>query len=188
MARIEPIEEDLAAPLRLRSLIYFAESEGGPDARMVRIQGRSEVGLAMLEAWRTALFGGILPHRLEELVRIRMSILEECGYCSSVRTNLGRAQGINDDLLRELPRYRESEFFSRKEKAALGYADRFKADRLDREISLELEEIFSQEEIVELGLFCGFMLQGRFAKSLAVVSWNEACTVNPALAGAGSTV
>lgn len=185
MAEIEPIEDVLNAPVRLRSLLYFAAAEGGPDERMARIQGRSEVGLALLEAWRTALFGGILPHKLKELVRIRMSILEECGYCSSIRTTQGGIEGVSDELLLELPNYESSDLFSPRERAALKYADWFKTGLPDTGDQLDgLRLHFTEPETIELGLFCGFMLQGRFAKSLNVVSWDEACALNPNLRAA----
>lgn len=185
MARIEPIEDVDNAPARLRALLYFAEAEGGPDQRMAKIQGRSEVGLALLEAWRVALFGGILPHKLKELLRIRMSILEECGYCSSVRTTQGGIEGVTDELLLDLPKYETSGLFSPRERVALRYADWFKTGLPDDGTQLDsLRDHFSEPEIVELGVFCGFMLQGRFAKSLNVVSWDEACALNPSLRAA----
>ncbi len=38
-------------------------------------------------------------------------------------------------------------------------------------------------EIIELGLFCGeTVAAGRFVRSLDIVSWAEACALNPLLA------
>ena len=41
---------------------------------------------------------------------------------------------------------------------------------------------FSDEEIIELGLFCAEVDGvGKFVKSLNVLSWEEACEINPKL-------
>ena len=41
---------------------------------------------------------------------------------------------------------------------------------------------FSDEEIIELGLFCAEVDGvGKFVKSLNVLSWEEACELNPEL-------
>jgi hypothetical protein len=46
---------------------------------------------------------------------------------------------------------------------------------------------FSDEEIIELGLFCAEVDGvGKFVKSLNVLSWEKACELNPKL-NAGAT-
>jgi len=71
------------------------------------------------------------------------------------------------------------------EKAALHYADLFKQGEhsIDKdEVYAELAKHFSDEEIIELGLFCAEVDGvGKFVKSLNVVSWEEACELNPSL-------
>ncbi|MGH6890993.1 MAG: carboxymuconolactone decarboxylase family protein [Dongiaceae bacterium] len=41
----------------------------------------------------TAEHKGVLPHELKEMVRIRMSVAQHCGYCSSIRTARGKDEG-----------------------------------------------------------------------------------------------
>ena len=46
----------------------------------------------------------------------------------------------------------------------------------------DLAKHFSDEEIIELGLFCAEVDGvGKFVKSLNVLSWEEACELNPKL-------
>ena len=50
-----------------------------------------------------------------------------------------------------------------------------------------LAKHFSDEEIIELGLFCAEVDGvGKFVKSLDVLSWEEACELNPKLNAAAA--
>jgi hypothetical protein len=74
-----------------------------------------------------------------------------------------------------------------REKAALHYTDLFKQGEhaIDKdEVYAELATHFNDEGIIELGLFCA-ETDGvvKFVKSLNVVSWEEACELNPRLSG-----
>ena len=75
--------------------------------------------------------------------------------------------------------------FTPREKAALRYADLFKQGEhaIDKdEVYADLGKHFSDEEIIELGMLCAQTDGvGKFVKSLNVVSWEEACELNPKL-------
>ena len=75
--------------------------------------------------------------------------------------------------------------FTAREKAALHYADLFKQGEhaIDKdEVYADLAKHFNDEEIIELGLFCAEVDGvGKFVKSLNVLSWEEACELNPKL-------
>ena len=50
------------------------------------------------------------------------------------------------------------------------------------EVYADLARHFSDEGIIELGLFCAEVDGvGKFVKSLDVLSWEEACEINPRL-------
>ena len=78
-----------------------------------------------------------------------------------------------------------SKRLSEREKAALRYADLFKQGEhaIDKDqVYADLARHFSDEEIIELGLFCAEVDGvGKFVKSLDVLSWEEACEINPRL-------
>ena len=88
-------------------------------------------------------------------------------------------------MINDLFDYTGSQKFSAREKAVLNYADLFKQGEhaIDKdEVYTELAKHFSDEEIIELGLFCAEVDGvGKFVKSLNVLSWEEACAINPKL-------
>jgi AhpD family alkylhydroperoxidase len=174
-------DRDLDAEARL--LIASAERTGAPDPKVVRIMVRSSAGRAWVKCWNSVLYEGKLPHKLKEMCRIRISVAHKCGYCSTVRSNVARAEGLDEDLVSDL--LNEGAKLSPREKAALAYADQFKSgdEAIDSDAVYDgLRRHFSEEEIIELGMLCAQTVGvGRLVRSLNVLSWKEACELNPAL-------
>jgi AhpD family alkylhydroperoxidase len=185
MPRLRYIEESEKTP-HTREFIDSAKRTGAPDPRVVSIMTRSEVGTGWVEYWNKVLYQGVLPHKLKEMCRIRISVAHQCGYCSTVRSNVAKAEGLTEEIIDNLSNYETSERFTPREKAALRYADLFKLGEhaIDKdEVYLDLARHFSDEEIIELGLLCAQTDGvGKLVKSLNVLSWEEACTLNPKLA------
>ena len=69
------------------------------------------------------LDGADLDHRLRELVRIRASQLNGCAYCIDMHTKDARAVGETEQRLYALPAWRETGFFSERERAALSFTE-----------------------------------------------------------------
>src|SRR6266536_6059697 len=61
--------------------------------------------------------------RLRELVRIRASQLNGCAYCVDMHTKDARAIGETEQRLYALPGWRETPFFSLRERAARAFAE-----------------------------------------------------------------
>lgn len=185
MPRLRYIEENEKTD-EARELIAQAEERGAPDPRVVSIMVRNpKAGVAWVRYWNALLYDGLLPHTLKELCRIRISVAHRCGYCSTVRSRVAQAEGLAEDKVAQLEDFEHSDAFSAREKAALRYASAFKTgdDGVDSdEVYDELRQHFSEEEIVELGLFCAETDgAGKFVRSLQVLSWEEACEINPGL-------
>ena len=184
MPRLRYIEESEKTPY-IRGLIESAKRTGAPDPRVVSLMTHAKLGIAWVEYWNKLLYQGTLPHKLKEMCRIKISVAHQCGYCSTVRSTVARAEGLTEDMINDLFDYAGSERFSEREKAALHYADLFKQGQhsIDKdEVYTALAEHFSDEEIIELGLFCAEVDGvGKFVKSLNVLSWEEACELNPKL-------
>lgn len=184
MPRLRYIDEN-EKTAHTRQLIESAKRSGAPDPRVVSLMTRSPLGTAWVEYWNRLLYQGTLPHKLKEMCRIKISVAHQCGYCSTVRSNVAKAEGLTEDLIGELSSYGDSTHFSAREKAALRYADLFKAGEhaIDKdEVYADLAKHFSDEEIIEPGLFCARVDGvGKFVKSLNVVSWEEACALDPKL-------
>jgi AhpD family alkylhydroperoxidase len=187
MPRLRYIEETEKTP-QINAMIESAKKTGAPDPRVVSIMTRSKVGLAWVELWNKVLYEGVLPHKLKEMCRIQISVAHQCGYCSTVRSNVAKAEGLTEAMIADLFAYETSPHFTPREKAALRYANLFKQGEhaIDKdEVYRDLQKHFSDEEIIELGQLCAQTDGvGKFVKSLNVVSWEEACEINPKLADA----
>jgi len=184
MPRLRYIDESEMTP-QARAMIESAKRTGAPDPRVVSIMTRSKVGAAWVECWNKVLYEGLLPHKLKEMCRIRISVAHQCGYCSTVRSNVAKAEGLTEDMIDDLFDYEASGKFTVREKAALRYAELFKQGEhaIDKdEVYTDLQKHFSDEEIIELGMLCAQTDGvGKLVKSLNVLSWEDACALNPKL-------
>src|ERR1700756_5068877 len=61
--------------------------------------------------------------RLRELVRIRASQLNGCAYCVDMHTKDARAIGETEQRIYALPAWRETPFFTERERAALAFTE-----------------------------------------------------------------
>ena len=61
--------------------------------------------------------------RLRELVRIRVSQLNGCAYCIDMHTKDARAIGETEQRVYALPAWRETPFYTGRERAALAFAE-----------------------------------------------------------------
>jgi alkylhydroperoxidase family enzyme len=186
MPRLRYIEEAEMTDTA-RELIASAERTGAPDPRVVSIMVRnSKAGVAWVKYWNSLLYDGVLPHPLKEICRILISMEHRCGYCSTVRSKVAQAEGLTEDKVAQLPDFETSDAFTDREKAALRYALRFKSSDhgVDSDEAYDdLRKHFNDEEIIELGLFCGETDgAGKLVRSWQVMSWGEACELNPDLA------
>jgi AhpD family alkylhydroperoxidase len=185
MPRLRYIEDSEKTP-QASAMIESAERTGAPDPRVVSIMMRSAVGSAWVECWNKVLYDGVLPHRLKEMYRIKISVAHQCGYCSTVRSNVAKAEGLTEDLIADLADFAASDKFTPREKAALHYAELFKQGEhaIDKDgVYADLQKDFSDGEIIELGMLCAQTDGvGKVVKSLNVISWEEACMLDPRLA------
>ena len=182
MPRLRYIEAGEKTP-EIARLISEAEQKGAPDPRIASIVTRSPAGLGWLKYWNALLYDGFVAHKLKEMCRLYISVAHQCGYCSTVRSTKARADGLTEEIVGDLPVFETSPKFSEREKAALRYARRFKADEISNDAAYDdLKKHFSDDEIIEIGMVCAQTLGvGMFAKSMGVVSWEEACELNPSL-------
>jgi len=184
MPRLHPIELREATETQ-RLLIETAPTNGAPDPLCASIYVRSEAGRNWLRAWNELLNGGILPVPLKEVVRILISTSHFCGYCSTVRSNVAKARGLTEEKVRALVDFEKSELFDEREKAALRFASKFKSGDHGVDSDAVYDDImrhFTEEEIIELALLCAETDGvGKFARSLQMRSWDEACELQPGL-------
>ena len=97
-----------------------------------------KLGIAWVEYWNKLLYQGVLPHKLKEMCRIKISVAHQCGYCSTVRSNVAKAEGLTEDMINDLFADSGSKYFTPREKAALRYADLFKQG----EYAIDKDEVY----------------------------------------------
>jgi AhpD family alkylhydroperoxidase len=88
--------------------------------------------------------------RLRELIRIRASQLNGCAYCLDMHTKDARAIGEAEQRLYALPAWRETPFFSDRERAALAYCEAVTATPVSPTALHALDGRFSADEAAAL--------------------------------------
>ena len=94
-----------------------------------------------------------LEPKLLELVKIRASQLNSCAYCLDMHTQDARALGETEQRLHLVAAWRESPFFSERERAALAWTEavtRVGETHAPDDVYAELRKHFSEKEAVDL--------------------------------------
>jgi AhpD family alkylhydroperoxidase len=92
---------------------------------------------------------------LLELVKMRASQINGCAYCLDMHSKDARALGESEHRLYTLSAWRETPFFSERERAALLWTEeltRLSETEVDDEVYAEVSQHFSDEEMVNLTL------------------------------------
>ncbi|WP_025131937.1 carboxymuconolactone decarboxylase family protein [Pseudomonas sp. PH1b] len=109
-------------------------------------------GLLMLEA---VSLGLSIDKPLLELVKIRVSQLNQCAFCSDMHAVEARRQGESERRLYALSVWRDSGFFTPRERAALAWCESvtlLPAAGVPDELYARAREQFSERELVDLTL------------------------------------
>ena len=135
------------------------------------MQSRLELQKVAPEALRVMLgfqtqvnnFG--LEPALVELVKIRASQINGCAYCIDMHTKDARANGESEQRIYALPAWRETPFFTDRERAALEWTEALTLvanSHAPDEIYQQVRERFTDEELVALTMAI-----------VAINSWNR---------------
>jgi AhpD family alkylhydroperoxidase len=95
---------------------------------------------------------GIDP-KLRELIRIRASQLNGCAYCIDMHTKDARAIGETEQRIYALPAWRETPYFTARERAALAFAEsvtRMTQTHVPDEDFQAVAKEFSEQEVAAL--------------------------------------
>ena len=162
MARIEGVGEEEAGPVV--KLVYWLMRKG-----MKKMTGREAAhgsGIEPLEVWahhpkmmsgmgkfqQAVRKGKTVDERLKYLVELKGAQMIGCEFCVDLGSQVCRNSGFSDEELLALPRYRDSNLFTEREKVALDYT--VAVMRTPVEVTDELfartTEHFSDEQLVEI--------------------------------------
>jgi AhpD family alkylhydroperoxidase len=121
MARISaaPVGEE---GLLLRIAKRMSKKRVGAVVEPLLILGRNSWVLTAAGAYEQASSrASSVPEKLKTLVDIKAAMLIGCSFCLDIGSKIGREQGVTEEQLRDLARYRTSPVFSALEKLALDY-------------------------------------------------------------------
>ena len=162
MARMQGVSQDQAGPIV--KLVYRFMRRG-----MKKMTGRDAArgtGIEPLELWArqpkmmtgmgkfqgAVRKGNSVDERLKYLVELKGAQMIGCEFCVDLGSQICRNSGFSDEELLALPRYRQSDLFSDRDKVALDYT--VAVMRTPVEVSDELfarmKEHFTDQQVVEI--------------------------------------
>ena len=91
---------------------------------------------------------------LMELVKIRVSQINQCAYCLDMHTKDARALGETEQRIYALSAWRETPFFTDRERAALAWAEAntLLPQGVSQQLFEEVREHFSEAQLINLTL------------------------------------
>jgi len=136
------------------------------QARLDHFKAAPQLMQAMLQFEKTVSSAG-LEMSLMELVKIRASQINGCAFCLHMHTRDARAAGESEERIHLLPAWRESSYYTPRERAALAWTEALTLVAETQAPDSVYEELcrhFSEEEIVKLTCLIGTInVWNRFA-------------------------
>ena len=111
-----------------------------------------EAQKAMLELEKY-ISGCGLDHKLIHLLKMRASQINGCAYCIDMHSKDARALGETEQRLYELDAWRETPFYSERERAALAWTEavtKVAETHVPDNVYEDLRKQFSEKEIMDL--------------------------------------
>jgi AhpD family alkylhydroperoxidase len=116
--------------------------------------------------------GNAVDERLKYLVELKGAQMIGCEFCVDLGSQICRNSGLSDEELVALPRYRQSELFSEREKLGLDYTVgvmRTPVEVTD-ELFARMKEHFSDEQLVEITALLTVVNLDRFNAAFGIGS------------------
>ena len=182
MARIQGVPQGQAGPMV--KLIYWFMRRG-----MKKLTGREPAygsGIEPVEIWahRPKMMSGMgkfqqavrkgnaVEERLKNLVELKGAQMIGCEFCVDLGSQICRNSGLTDQELLALPRYRQSDLFTERERLALDYTVGVMQTPVDvtDELFSRVQEHFSDEQLVEITALLTVVNLDRFNAAFGVGS------------------
>lgn len=88
--------------------------------------------------------------KLRELVDFRVSQINGCAFCLDMHSKDARAHGETEQRLYGLSAWRETPYYTERERAALAWAEAVTEVHVPDEVYAEAKKQFSDEELIDL--------------------------------------
>jgi AhpD family alkylhydroperoxidase len=183
MARIDGVGPAKAG-LKLK-LIYRFMRKGMADMTG-RTPAAGSSGIEPVEVWavQPKLLMGMgkfqqavrkahtVDERLKYLVELKGAQMIGCEYCVDLGSQICRKSGFSDEELLALPRYRQSDLFTDREKLALDYTVAVMRTPVEvtDELFARMKEHFSDEQLVEITALLTVVNLDRFNAAFGIGS------------------
>jgi AhpD family alkylhydroperoxidase len=183
MARIDVVQQ-ADAGLKIKLVYWFmrkgmSKLTGGAPAA-----GHS--GIEPIEVWahQPKLLSGMgkfqqavrkahtVDERLKNLVELKGAQMIGCEFCVDLGSQICRNSGLSDEELLALPRYRESELFTEREKLTLDYTVAVMRTPVEvtDELFARMKDHFSDEQLVEITALLTVVNLDRFNAAFGIGS------------------
>jgi alkylhydroperoxidase family enzyme len=181
MARIQGVPQDQAGPMV--KLVYWFMRKG-----MKKMTGREAAhgsGIEPVEVWahqpkmmsamgkfQAVRKGKSVDERLKYLLELKGAQMIGCEFCVDLGSQICRNSGLSDDELLALPRYRQSDLFTEREKLALDYTVgvmRTPVEVTD-DLFARMKEHFSDKQLVEITALLTVVNLDRFNAAFGIGS------------------
>lgn len=144
--------------------INFFVKEGQDNARISDPSVLIPARKALLNVQKFANGGKVDPE-IGEYVKIRASQINGCAYCLSMHWRDALKMGMRPDKLATLEAWREAEWFTPKERAALAWTEaltHLNTHDVTDELYEACREVYSEQEMIDLTVAI-----------IAINSWNR---------------
>jgi alkylhydroperoxidase family enzyme len=182
MARIQGVPQDQAGPMT--KIVYRFMRRG-----MKSMTGREPArgtGIEPVEVWAhqpkmmsaMGKFQGAIrkgksvDERLKNLMELKGAQMIGCEFCVDLGSQICRNSGFSDDELLALPRYRQSDLFTEREKLGLDYAVAVMRTPVEvtDDLFARLKEHFTDEQLVEMTALLTVVNLDRFNAAFGIGS------------------
>ena len=116
--------------------------------------------------------GNAVDDRVKNLVELKGAQMIGCEFCVDLGSQICRNSGFSDEELLALPRYRQSELFSERERLALDYTVAVMRTPVEvtDELFARMKEQFSDEQLVEVTALLTVVNLDRFNAAFGIGS------------------
>ncbi len=162
MARIQGVSKRKAGPIvrlvyrlgpRMTKKLTGREPQTGNGMEPIEIwayQPKMMFGMGKFN--QAVRKGKSVDERLRNLLELKGAQMIGCEFCVDLGSQICRNSGFSDDELLAIPRYRQSDLFTEREKLALDYTVAVMRTPVEvtDELFAQIKEHFTDEQLVEI--------------------------------------
>lgn len=132
----------------------------------INVMEKGQAAMKVMMGFAGYLARSSIEKKLQHLIEYRVSQINGCAYCLDMHSKDLRHEGETEQRLYMLSAWRESPFYTARERAALAWAEAvtlLKDNEVSDDIYEQARKEFSEEELIELTMCV-----------VAINSWNRA--------------